>query len=144
MATGTVGSSARDYHTRQTAYLFSGTLSDVSGGNWTATTSIKIGTLPAGSSILRIVQCTSVVDNAGGPLIKIGNSNNGAQLVASAAGGMATLGPTALTVVASTATVILASDTDVWVTNNSSAAAATSGVTQVFVEFCMAGTTSAS
>src|SRR5262245_27772334 len=119
MATGTLGTQARDYNVRCTHYLTSGNLVDASGAtlNFAQGQSIKIGTIPAGASIVRATMLTSQVSNAGTNLVALGNTSGGAQLVASAANGLATLGPTAMTVVASSATVLLAADTDVWVTN---------------------------
>jgi|SRR6266550_7904924 len=135
MATGTLGTSARDYHTRQTVYINSPVLTSGTGGNFLATQSLKIGTIPAGASIRSLLTCTKVADNAGASLVKVGTSNNAADIFASAAGGFATAGLTSSTVIQAAGNVQVAADTDIWVTNNSSAAAATSGQTQFFVEF---------
>src|SRR5213592_4417187 len=135
MATGTLGSSARHYHTRQTHYL-SANLTSGTGGNWLAQQSVKLGTIPAGASIARITQYTSQVNNAAtSTAVSVGTAASGTTVVAITNGGMATLGVTALTVAASSATVILAADTDIYVTNNCSGTVATTGIHQFSVEY---------
>ena len=135
MATGTLGSSARDYHTRQMGYLCSGTLTAGTGGNWLAAATTKIGTIPAGSSIRDYTQCTSVVGNAGtNNQVSFGNAASGAQLLATANLGMAALGSTTAAQ-ALAAGILLAADTDVWVTNQMTGTTATTGTFEFFVNF---------
>src|SRR5262245_38522398 len=113
MATGTLGTMARDYNIRCTHYLTSGTLTGGTGGNWLASASIKVGTIRAGATILRITQGTSVVGNAGTTnTVSVGTASGGAQLFATAAAGMATLGLTALALPLP-ANVLVSADTDV-------------------------------
>lgn len=133
MATGTLGSQARDYNIRCTHYLHSGLLTPT---NWASGVSIKIGTLPLGATILRIIEATGVVRNAGTlNQMNVGVSSGDASLVAVAAGGTATLGLTTLTLVAGAAPVNLTADTAIWVTNADTGTAATTGSTEFVVEF---------
>jgi hypothetical protein len=130
MTTGTLGSSARDYHTRQTHYLsqaLAGT------GNFGVAATVKIGTIPAGGFITRITQATSAVFNGTTPVISVGTAASGAQLVASAAGGMATLGVTSLTLIGTAAGPFTA-DQDIYVTNGTTGTI-TTGAGSVAVEY---------
>jgi len=135
MATGTLGTSARDYHTRQTHYL-SLQISGAVGGNFASNTAtIKMGTVPAGAVILRAHQGTSVVFNNGTTnTLSIGTAASGAQLFASAAAGMATLGRTDITVIGA-ASGPMAADQDIWVTNTSTGTASTTGQSTIDVEY---------
>jgi hypothetical protein len=136
MPTGTLGTSARDYHTRQTMYIATPLLASSAGNTFTATATVKIGTIPAGATIVRIAQYTQVVNNAAtSALVSLGTVASGTDFVATGAAGMVTLGPTAITVPATSATVGLLTDLDIWVTNKSTGTAATTGVHQFSVDY---------
>jgi hypothetical protein len=132
MATGTLGSSARDYHTRQTHYL---SLAIAGTGNFGVAATVKIGTIPATGFIVRIQQANTQVFNGTTPVISIGTAASGAQLVASATGGMTALGTTTLTLV-STAAGPFTADQDIYVTNGTTGTI-TTGAGYVSVEYIL-------
>jgi hypothetical protein len=130
MATGTLGSAARDYHTRQTPYLsqaLSGT------GNFGVAATVKVGTIPANGYIVRIAQANTAVFNGTTPVISVGTAASGAQLVASATGGMTALGVTSLTLIGTAAGPFTA-DQDIYVTNGTTGTI-TTGAGYVSVEY---------
>jgi hypothetical protein len=132
MATGTAGTSARQFHTQQVHYLR--TLvnyndADIAGR--------KIGTIPAGSNILRTNTVASTANNAGtSATLSVGFSSAGATdlvnatSVASATANVVTQAPSGK--------ALLASDTDIYVTLTMSGTAATAGVAEVIVEYAPA------
>jgi len=141
MPTGTLGTQARDYPERQVFYLHSGILQTSTGNNFTAipsTTSIKMGVIPANSSIIRANLQVAAVNNAGTSNVSIGTTSGGTDIVAIVNQG-ATLGFTALTLAASSVPVLVAADTTVWITNQSSGATATTGILSAVVEFVVIG-----
>jgi len=141
MPTGTLGTQARDYPERQVFYLHSGILQTSTGNNFTAipsTTSIKMGVIPANSSIIRANLQVAAVNNAGTSNVSIGTTSGGTDIVAIVNQGQ-TLGFTALTLAASSVPVLVAADTTVWVTNQSTGATATTGILSAVVEFVVNG-----
>jgi len=135
MATGTLGSSARDYPARESRIVYA--LSGLAGSVFGAGTSIKIGTVPAGSSLLRCYTQTGTAFNASTTNnISVGTASAGAQLVAAAAIGAA--GINSQTIVAAAAGP-LASDTDVWITGTFAAAAPTAGAANFVLEWANPG-----
>ena len=120
MATGTLGTQARDYPSRAERFCFPLTLASIASG-----ASVKAGTIPAGSGMMR---CTTVVGTAfnAGTLnnISVGNVSGGAQIVAAVAIGA--VGINNLTIIAAQAGP-LAADTPIWLTGNFTGAAPTAG-----------------
>jgi hypothetical protein len=128
MATGTLGSSARDYHTRQTHYLAKAvTVADV-GVNGT----VVVGIVPAGAVVKAISYAASVVFNGTTPTLKMGTTPTGAELVA-AATFAAALGLTVSTLVA-TAAGPMAADTTIYATGVMGGSQ-TTGNAVIFVEY---------
>jgi len=128
MATGTLGSSARDYHTRQTHYLAKTvTVADV-GANGT----VVIGTVPAGAVLKAITYGTATAFNGTTPTLKIGTTSGGAELVAAATFGAA-LGLTTSTLIA-TAAGPVAADTTIYATGVMGGSQ-TTGSAVIFVEY---------
>src|SRR5262249_36180020 len=135
MPTGTLGTSARDYPSRESRLVYR--LSGLAGSAFGAGTSIKIGTVPAGSSLLRCYTQTGTAFNASTTNnISVGNASGGAQLVAAAAIGAA--GINSQTIVAAAAGP-LAADTDVWLTGTFAAAAPTAGDAMFVLEWANPG-----
>src|SRR6266446_651300 len=129
MPTGTLRSSARDYHTRQRSFLSQ----QLTNANFPAAATIKMGTIPAGSVIVAASFATSIVfNNATLNQLSLGNAASGAQIAASTVG-LAALGSTPVTVVAAAAGP-LAADTDIYVTNTSTGGGQSTGAAVAFVE----------
>jgi len=127
MPTGTLGSSARDYPSRGDKLV-----AVVNLANLAPTQSLKIGTLPAGSAILRIATAVSTAFNYGtNNNISVGTASGGAQIVAAAAIGA--VGVNTQTVIAAAAN--MAADTDIWVTGAFTGTTGTTGAGLVIVEF---------
>jgi hypothetical protein len=130
MATGTLGSTARDYHTRQTHYLAAA----INAANMFGTNQIKIGTIPAGGAILRGNNSVGVAFNAGtANAISVGTLASGASIVAS--GSLAAIGNTALTIASAGAYVT--TDTDIYVTGAFTGAAPNTGQALVTLEYAI-------
>jgi hypothetical protein len=132
MATGTLGSAARDYHTRQTCYL----AKQIYPQNFAVTTaqSLKLGTVPAGSVIKAAgVGVSTAFNSATLNHIGIGTTLNGTQLAAVQTGG-AVLGLTTFTLTTGSAQVA-AADVDVYATNGFTGTLATAGTGVVWVEY---------
>lgn len=129
MATGTLGSQARDYPTRK--YFIS---SPILFSN--AVAGVKIGTVPAGAVITSIQYGTSQVFNGTTPTVRVGLSATGAELVAAATFGAA-LGLSTSTLIA-TAAGPLAADTDVWA-SGVFGGGQTTGSAVIFVNFLVPG-----
>ena len=119
MATGTLGTSARDYPSRVERFVFPLTVTNLGGA-----ASVKIGTVPAGSGLMR---CTTIVGTAftAGATVQLGTAPSGAQIVAAAAPGA--VGINSQTIIAAQAGP-LAADTAIWLTNAGTAAAAGNGL----------------
>ena len=92
MATGTLGTTARDYPARESQIAAQLTFANF-GNN---ATGFKIGTIPAGSIVVRAYSGISTAFDGTTPTIKIGTSAGGAQLVAA---GVLTAGMNVLTVI---------------------------------------------
>jgi hypothetical protein len=131
MATGTLGTSARDYHTRQTHYVSRAfSVADVPGTSG----SLKIGTIPANSVIVRAGHIMRAVFNAGTDNnFGAGTTVLGTQLAALASGGAA-LGLTSYTLAAGSALYPVV-DTDVYLRYGLVGTAATAGTGVAFVEY---------
>ena len=132
MATGTLGTQARDYPSRVERFC-----TNINFNNFVNATSIKVGTIPAGSGMMR---CTTVVGtafNAGTTNnMSIGNVSGGAQIVAAVAIGA--VGINSQTVIAAQAGP-LAADTPIWLTGAFTGAAATAGNALVVLEWANPG-----
>src|SRR6266496_3350740 len=112
MATGTLGGSARDYHTRQTHYLSKVITPDVFG---TGVTPLKLGTIPGGSAIKGGGMVVRTVFSAGDSSFRLGTAPQGvanANLVAVASGGAA-VGFTNFTLASGGSNFFLATETDI-------------------------------
>jgi len=130
MATGTLGTAARDYHTKQTTYLSY----NINFATFSGTTSVKMGTVPANAALLRAFTNMSVAFNAGtNNQISLGTASSGTQL-ASAANGPATVGTTSVTLTAGSAQAPTA-DQDIWLTAAFTGAAPTTGNGYVYLEY---------
>ena len=121
MATGTLGTTARDYPSRGERIAVN--LS--SSGAFAAGTSVKVGTIPAGSVLARCATIVGTAFNASTTNnISVGNAAGGAQLVAAAAIGA--VGNNAQTLVPAQMGP-LAVDTPIWITGTFAAAPPTAG-----------------
>ena len=129
MATGTAGSSARQFHTQQVHYLrtlMNYNDADIGGR--------KIGTIPAGSNILRTNTVASTAVNYATPAtLSVGFSAAAATDLVNAT---SVISATANVVTqAPSGKALLASDTDIYVTLAGTGTAATAGVVEVIVEY---------
>lgn len=96
---------------------------------------LKIGTIPAGSRILRLETVVGVVfNNATNNGLSVGTAAGGAQISAADTTSVGALGTNSKTLVASAAMFVTA-DTDIWVNANFSGAAATTGLADVILEY---------
>lgn len=129
MATGTAGTSARQFHTQQVHYLrslFNYNDSDVA--------SRKIGTIPAGSNILRTNYVISTAFNAGTTnTISVGFTSSGTDLVNAQAAGSATANT--VTQAPSGKALVGTTDQDIYAYVSMTGTAATAGVGEVIVEY---------
>ena len=129
MATGTLGTTARDYPSRGERIAVNLGFAGAFG----AGTSIKVGTIPAGSVLAR---CTTVVGTAFNSSttnnISVGNAAAGAQIVVAAAIGA--VGINTQAIVAAVAGP-LAVDTPIWITGTFAAAAPTAGAAVFVLEW---------
>ena len=131
MATGTLGTTARDYPWRlNTALNAAITAANINN------LSVKIGTIPAGAVITGVRYGTSVAFNGTTPTVRVGITPNGAELVAAATFGAA-LGLTAATLIA-TAAGPLAADTPVYA-SGVFGGSNTLGAAVLFVEYLIPG-----
>jgi hypothetical protein len=127
MPTGTLGSLARDYPARNSVLS-----AVINLANLAPSQSFKVGTIPAGSCITRVLTCVGTAFNYGtNNNISVGNASGGAQIVAAAAVGG--VGANTQTVVAAAA--FAAADTDVWITGAFTGTTGTTGSGFVWVEF---------
>lgn len=96
---------------------------------------IAIGVIPAGARILRAYTVVSVVYNAGtNNGLGIGNATGGQQIAANGNTYLSALGTNAITLVASAAQFVT-TPTTLWVHNNVTGTAPTTGHADVIVEY---------
>jgi hypothetical protein len=132
MATGTLGSTARDYPSRNSALVYNVTFTNFGAGQ-----SIKVGTVPATAALLRCTTVTGTAFNSSTTNnISVGTASGGAQIVAAAAIGA--VGINTQTIIAAQAGP-LAADTDIWITGTFAAAAPTTGNADFVLEFANPG-----
>jgi hypothetical protein len=132
MATGTLGTTARDYPSRGERICYNITFTNFGAG-----TSVKVGTVPAGSALLRCYTVTGTAFNSSTTNnISVGNAAAGAQIVAANAIGAA--GINTQTIIAALAGP-LAADTPVWITGTFAAAAPTAGNADFVLEWANPG-----
>lgn len=129
MATGTAGTSARQFHTQQIHYLR--TLMNYNDGDIGGR---KIGTIPSGSNILRVNTVASTAVNAGSTAtLSVGFTSAAstdlvnATSVASATANVLTQAPSGK--------ALLAADTDIYVTLAMTGTPATTGIVEAIVEY---------
>ena len=121
MATGTLGTTARDYPAVNTCIVYTLNYATPFG----AGVSIKVGTVPANCALLRCYTVTGTAFNSSTTNnISVGNATGGAQIVAANAIGAA--GINSQTIIAAQAGP-LAADTSIYVTGTFAAAAPTAG-----------------
>lgn len=119
---------ARQFHTQQVHFLR--TLINYNDAD---ALTRNIGTIPAGSNLLRINTCVSTAQNAGTTnTISVGTSSGGTDLVNAAAAGSVTAN---VVTQAPSGKSLLASDTTIWATLTQSGTAATAGVVEVTIEY---------
>ena len=110
---------ARQYHTQQVHFLR--TLINYNDAD--ALTRV-IGTIPAGSNLLRVNTCVSTAQNAGTTnTLSVGTTSGGTDIINAAAAGSAT------------ANVVTQADTTYYATLTQSGTAATAGVVEVTIEY---------
>ncbi len=134
MATGTLGGSGRDYHTRQTHYV----AAQIRVDNLSPTLAVTLGTIPSGAAVVRMGIVISTAFNAGtNNNVSFGDISSGTRYAA-AATGAATLGLTSYTLQATLAAALASADTVVQVVGAFSGTAATAGTGIAFVEYVIA------
>ena len=138
MATGTLGTQAKDYPAREQKISVNLTTANIA--LLAAGSSFKAGTLPAGSGILRgyLVNSATAFNAGTTNSISIGTASGGAQVVASTAMGAASA-TTVLTIVAGLGQ--LAADTPIWVNGIFTGAAPTAGQSLLVLEYSVPGST---
>lgn len=130
MATGTAGTTARDFHTNQVHY-------------WKKTitytdSSVNVGYVPAGATIVRACAVVTTAFNAGtNNNIDIGNANSGQSAVYASALNGTSVGVKINTTLATAAAaqINVAADTLITAAYTSSGTAATTGSALVVVEY---------
>jgi hypothetical protein len=136
MATGTLGTTARDYPARSyqlVAQIGTGGQAFVAGGS----VGFKLGTIPAGSGILRASTVIGTVFNGTTPTVGLGTTSAGVDVAALAGGPITTLGSNAITLAATTVP-FRSADTDIYVTWGSGAGnSAGQGI--IVVEYAVVG-----
>jgi hypothetical protein len=131
MATGTLGGTGRDYHTRQTHYV----AAQIRVDNLFPTSTVVLGVVPLGAAIIRAGTVISTAFNAGTDNnVKFGDSTITNRYVL-AVTGAATLGFTNYTLVASAAAAITTADTTITITGAAVGTAATAGTGIAWVEY---------
>jgi|SRR5215475_1125699 len=136
MATGTLGSQARDYPARSfqlVSTIGTGGQAFVAGGS----VGFKLGTIPAGAGILRASTVIGTVFNGTTPTVGLGTTSAGVNLSALAGGPITTLGANSITLTAA-AVQYATADTDIYVTWGSGAGN-NAGQGLVCVEYAVAG-----
>lgn len=133
MATGTAGTTARNYHTRQVHYLSASV-----GTNTSTAVTVTLGVIPANSVIIEAWAFVSTAFNAGSTnTITVGTSASGGAYAS-----MATVGSTGrkvgtVLVSAAGATIRPTSDTTVTATYTPTGTGATAGAADVVVEYAV-------
>lgn len=125
MPTGTLATTAREYHSQQTHYLRKRILGAAGNALYT------LGTIPAGANIVQITTAVRVVFAGGTPTISFGPSGTPAGYFALAGAPATTLGRNAVALIA-TATLFPDADTVITATI---AGSPTSGTLDVEVFF---------
>ena len=126
------GNGPRHHHTAQISFI-SVNLNFASFG--VGSSDVAIGVLPAGARILRAYSVVSQVYNAGTTNnIGIGNASGGQQIVANGLT-LSALGTNAATLVASAAQYVTTEPTTLWVHNNVTGTAASTGNADIIVEY---------
>jgi hypothetical protein len=121
-------SKARQFHTQQVHFLR--TLINYNDAD--ALTRV-IGTIPAGSNLLRCNTVISTAQNAGTTnTLSVGTTSGGTDIVNATAAGSATANVVAQ---APSGKALVASDTTYYATLTQSGTAATAGVVQVIIEY---------
>ena len=128
MPTGTVATTARQFHQQQTHYLRKRILGTAGNGLY------NVGTLPAGANILRISTLARTVFSGGTPTVSFGPSGTPAGYFAAAGGPITTAGRNNVTLIA-TGTLGVDADTVITCTT---AGTPTAGVVDVEVEYTVA------
>ena len=132
MATGTLGTTARDYPSRVERIAVNINFNNIGAGQ-----SVKIGTVPAGSGLIRAGTIVGTVFNSATTNnFSVGTASGGAQLVAAAAIGA--VGINTSTIVAAQAGP-LAADTPIWLTGIFAPAAPTTGNALFVLEWANPG-----
>jgi hypothetical protein len=122
------GSKARQFHTQQVHFLR--TLINYNDAD--ALTRV-IGTIPAGSNLLRVNTCVSTAQNAGTTnTISVGTTSGGTDIINAAAAGSVTAN---VVTQAPSGKALVASDTTYYATLTQSGTAATAGVVEVIIEY---------
>ena len=131
MATGTLGTQAKDYPAREQKIVTALTTTNVQAGN-----NVKLGTVPAGSVLLR---ATTVVGTAftAATTVALGNAAGGAQIMAAATVAAAAITPQTI-IVGPTTSGPFTADTQIWLTPAGTPAA---GAGVLVIEFAVPGST---
>lgn len=131
MATGTVGTVARQFHTQQTHYLRKAVAHNTTG----IASGISMGWLPAGAQILRTgVHVTQVFNAATTNVLTVGTAaDSGLDNIVAA--GDINEAAVAFTSVTTGATVVLAADTEIKVSYTQTGTAATTGAAIIVLEY---------
>jgi hypothetical protein len=129
MPTNTAGSQARVYHQAQTHYLdYSYTFATLPG-----TSSVVIGTVPAGAAITRILSAVNVAFNAGSSNVyTIGTTASGTNILASGTNG--SVGAVINTVAVGSGQMPQV-DTQLFLTGAPTGTAATAGAATLYIEY---------
>lgn len=121
-------SKARQYHTQQVHFLR--TLINYNDAD--ALTRV-IGTIPAGSNLLRVNTVVSTAQNAGTTnTLSVGTTSGGTDIISAAAAGTATAN---VLTQAPSGKALVAVDTTYYATLTQSGTAATAGVVEVIIEY---------
>ena len=129
MATGTLGTQARDYPAREQKFVVLLSPTNVQAG-----ANVKLGTVPANSALLRATASIGTAFTAA-TTVALGNASGGAQIVAAAS--LATAGVTPLTIIVGpTTSGPFTADTDIWMTPAGTPAA---GAAVLCIEFAVPG-----
>lgn len=128
MPTGTVATTARQFHQQQTHYLRKRILGTAGNGLY------NVGTLPAGANILRISTLARTVFSGGAPTVSFGPSGTPAGYFAAAGGPITTAGRNNVTLIA-TGTLGVDVDTVITATVGGTPAA---GVVDIEIEYTVA------
>jgi len=128
MPTGTVATTARQFHQQQTHYLRKRILGTAGNGLYT------VGILPAGANILRISTLARTVFSGGAPTVSFGPSGTPAGYFAAAGGPITTAGRNNVTLIA-TGTLGVDADTVITATVGGTP---TAGVVDIEIEYTVA------